>query len=202
MPETNIKKIIRRQILQKRDAMPNSARKEKDIVIARQIMQLPEFISAKTIFSYASFRSEVNTMGIINASFSIGKRIVMPKVDRELHRLKLYEIKNIGELARGYMWILEPSVSGERLRSIDDIDLVIIPGAAFDTYGNRLGYGAGFYDMTLSGMKKKIPIIAPAYEEQIVENIPSEPHDIRVDKVVTDKEIIDCTKVKSSVSKH
>jgi 5-formyltetrahydrofolate cyclo-ligase len=93
------------------------------------------------------------------------------------------------------MDILEPSVSEERLTGTDDIDLVIIPGAAFDVSGSRLGYGAGFYDRLLAGIKNKIPVIAPAYEEQIVENIPSEPHDVMVDKIVTDRRVISAIKV-------
>ncbi|NCO84597.1 MAG: 5-formyltetrahydrofolate cyclo-ligase, partial [Nitrospirae bacterium] len=93
---------------------------------------------------------------------------------------------------QGYMGILEPSASKERLTGLDDMDLIIIPGAAFDASGNRLGYGAGFYDRLLTGMKKIIPVIAPAYEEQIVEKIPSEPHDVKVSKIVTDKRVIEC----------
>ncbi|MEK7196768.1 MAG: 5-formyltetrahydrofolate cyclo-ligase, partial [Nitrospirota bacterium] len=88
---------------------------------------------------------------------------------------------------------LEPSVDEARLRKMSDIDLVIIPGAAFDTQGNRLGYGAAYYDKLLATMERKIPIVAPAYEEQIVEKIPAEPHDIKVDKIITDKRVIECT---------
>ena len=97
------------------------------------------------------------------------------------------------------MGILEPSVSEERLTRLDDIDLVIIPGAAFDVSGSRLGYGAGFYDRLLAGIKNKIPVIAPAYEEQIVENIPSELHDIKVSKIVTDMRVIECGDKNSTV---
>lgn len=189
-----IKKTIRQEVLRRRDAISKNVKKEKDIVIMQRIIQLPEFINAKTIFFYTSFRSEVDTIDMIKVSLNTGKLIVLPKVDKENNRLKLYEIKNMNELARGYMWILEPFVSEDRLRDLDDIDLIIIPGAAFDIYGNRLGYGAGFYDMLLSKMEKKIPIVAPAYEEQIVEKIPAEPHDIKVDKIVTDKKVIDCIK--------
>lgn len=194
MTTGKIKKTIRQEVLQRRDAISKNVKKEKDIVIMQRISQLPEFINAKTIFFYTSFRSEVDTMDMIKVSLNTGKLIVLPKVDKENNRLKLYEIKNMNELARGYMWILEPFVSEDRLRDLDDIDLIIIPGAAFDIYGNRLGYGAGFYDMLLSKMEKKIPIVAPAYEEQIVEKIPAEPHDIKVDKIVTDKKVIDCIK--------
>ena len=194
MTTGKIKKTIRQEVLRRRDAISKNVKKEKDIVIMQRISQLPEFINAKTIFFYTSFRSEVDTMDMIKVSLNTGKLIVLPKVDKENNRLKLYEIKNMNELARGYMWILEPFVSEDRLRDLDDIDLIIIPGAAFDIYGNRLGYGAGFYDMLLSKMEKKIPIVAPAYEEQIVEKIPAEPHDIKVDKIVTDKKVIDCIK--------
>lgn len=194
MTTGKIKKTIRQEVLQRRDAISKNVKKEKDIVIMQRISQLPEFINAKTIFFYTSFRSEVDTIDMIKVSLTTGKLIVLPKVDKENNRLKLYEIKNMNELARGYMWILEPFVSEDRLRDLDDIDLIIIPGAAFDIYGNRLGYGAGFYDMLLSKMEKKIPIVAPAYEEQIVEKIPAEPHDIKVDKIVTDKKVIDCIK--------
>ncbi|GFP33793.1 5-formyltetrahydrofolate cyclo-ligase, partial [Candidatus Hakubella thermalkaliphila] len=120
------------------------------------------------------------------------KKIILPKVDKENNKLKFYEIKDITELAKGYMGILEPSVSEERLTRLDDIVIIIIPGAAFDVSGSRLGYGAGFYDRLLAGMKNKIPVIAPAYEEQIVENISSELHDVKVDKIVTDKRVIEC----------
>lgn len=194
MTTGKIKKTIRQEVLRRRDAISKNVKKEKDIVIMQRISQLPEFINAKTIFFYTSFRSEVDTIDMIKVSLNTGKLIVLPKVDKENNRLKLYEIKNMNELARGYMWILEPFVSEDRLRDLDDIDLIIIPGAAFDIYGNRLGYGAGFYDMLLSKMEKKIPIVAPAYEEQIVEKIPAEPHDIKVDKIVTDKKVIDCIK--------
>lgn len=185
--DRKIKKTIRQEVLQIRDSIPKNIRGEKDIAIMHRIIQLPEFKGAKSIFFYASFRSEVNTIDMIKLSLDMGKRVILPKVDRKNSRLKLYEIKGISELQRGYMWILEPSVPEERLRGLNDIDLIIIPGAAFDVHGNRLGYGAGFYDIALSEMENKILIVAPAYEEQIVEGIPPELHDIRVDKIITDK---------------
>jgi 5-formyltetrahydrofolate cyclo-ligase len=67
-----------------------------------------------------------------------------------------------------------------------------MPGAAFDLSGNRLGYGGSYYDKLLSGLRKKIPLIAIAYDEQIRDFIPTEPHDIRVHMIVTDKRTIKC----------
>ena len=192
MTDSNAKKKIRLEILLKRDAISENIKKEKDTAIRQRMIRLPEFTDAKTILFYASFRSEVDTMEMIKITLGQGKRTVLPKVDKENKKLKLYEIKDMNELAKGYMGILEPSVSEERLTGLDDIGLVIIPGAAFDVSGNRLGYGAGFYDRLLAGIKNKIPVIAPAYEEQLIENIPSEPHDIKVDKIVTNKRVIEC----------
>ncbi len=102
----------------------------------------------------------------------------------------LYEVKHMDELTPGYMGIPEPPQMDERLVGIDDADLVIIPGAGFDFAGNRLGYGAGYYDSLLSQRTRKIPVIALAYEEQIVDSIPAETHDVKVDMIVTDKRVI------------
>jgi 5-formyltetrahydrofolate cyclo-ligase len=190
--ESDSKKTIRIETLQRRDAIQRDLKEVKDSSIMHRVFQLPEFKDARSILFYASFRSEVDTIDMIKISLNMGKIIVMPKVDRENGRLNLYEIKNMNELVRGYMWILEPFVDEDRSRSLDDIDLVIIPGAAFDVYGNRLGYGAGYYDKLLSETKRKIPIIAPAYEEQVVEGIPAESHDVKVDKIITDKRVIEC----------
>ncbi|KAF0145041.1 MAG: 5-formyltetrahydrofolate cyclo-ligase [Nitrospirae bacterium] len=192
MKNSEIKRTIRRETLQKRDSIARNLKAEKDIAILQRIIMLPEFSAAKTILFYASFRSEADTMDMIKLSLHLGKLAVLPRVCKKEHILKLYEIKNMDELARGYMWILEPSVDEARLRKLPDIDLVIIPGAAYDTQGNRLGYGAAYYDKLLAGMERKIPIIAPAYEEQIAEKIPAEPHDIKIDMIVTDKRVIRC----------
>ena len=67
-----------------------------------------------------------------------------------------------------------------------------VNGVAFDQKGNRIGYGAGFYDKLLSGLNKQIPLIAITYEEQVLASVPSEPHDIKVHRIVTDKKLLDC----------
>jgi 5-formyltetrahydrofolate cyclo-ligase len=185
-----MKKAIRKEVIKKRDEISPDIKSVKDALIKERLSTLPEFISAKTVFFYASFRSEVETLNMIEESLKIGKRVVLSKVDKERHMLRLYEIKDISELSPGYMGIPEPFLSDDKRIGLDDIDLVIIPGAAFDYSGNRLGYGGGYYDILLSESKKKIPIIALAYEEQLVDIISSETHDVRVDMIVTDKRVI------------
>jgi 5-formyltetrahydrofolate cyclo-ligase len=185
-----MKNTIRKEALGRRDAIPPEVKRIKDSLIKERLFSLPEFGSARTVLCYASFRSEVETSGIIRESLVSGKKIVLPKVDREKRRLELYEVRDVTELSPGYMGILEPSLTDERSTSLKHIDLVIMPGAGFDISGNRLGYGGGYYDILLARGGKETPKIALAYEEQIIDSIPSEQHDVKMDIIVTDKRII------------
>lgn len=185
------KSEIRKELLRRRDQIPPEVRKTKNRMILERLLSLDEFRNAGIIFFFASFRTEVDTAELINISLSGGKRVILPKVDKDKQELLLYEIHDFGDLVPGYMGIPEPS-SQEKQMSINDVDLVIIPGAGFDASGNRIGYGGGYYDRLLSGLQKHIPVIAPAYEEQIVDSLLSEPHDIRVGMIVTDRQLIRC----------
>jgi 5-formyltetrahydrofolate cyclo-ligase len=188
-----VKKEIRNSLLKIRDQIPLDIRTQKDLRIRAALFALPEFLSAKTVLLYASFRSEVETRTIIQESLAMEKRVLLPKVDANNSRLILYEIKSLSELARGYMGIAEPTLPDERRAFIDDADLAIIPGAAFDLSGNRLGYGAGYYDVLLSERKRNVPVIAIAYEEQLVTSISAEEHDVKVDVIITDERIVRIT---------
>jgi 5-formyltetrahydrofolate cyclo-ligase len=182
---------IRRQLLSRRDHIPPEVRKAKNRIIRESLLSLAAFRNAGIIFLYASFRTEVDTAELIKASLSGGKRVVLPKVDRERGELLLVEISDFSDLVPGYLGIPEPRVPGKQM-DINDIALVILPGAGYDAAGNRIGYGGGYYDRLLSRLQMPVPLIAPAYEEQIIDAIPSEPHDIRVQMIVTDRRLIKC----------
>ena len=183
---------IRKELLRRRDQIPPAVRHEKNRMIRERLLTLGEFRNAGTIFFYASFRTEVDTTELIKTALSLGKRVVLPKVDRDRHELLLYQISDFAELTPGYLGIPEPPFQEKQL-SVLDVDLVIIPGAGFDVSGSRIGYGGGYYDRLLSGLQKYIPVIAPVFGEQIMDVIPSEPHDIRVQMIVTDSRVIQCT---------
>ena len=185
-----MKASIRKEILRKRDDIPKEVKSVKDSLIKQSLFSQHEFVNAKSILFYASFRSEVETLSMIKESLGMGKRVILPKVDKAKHVLILSEIKGIEDLTPGYMGIPEPNLHDERPVNLEDIDLVIIPGAAFDHSGNRLGYGGGYYDILLSESKKKIPVTALAYEEQVIDKIPSEKHDVKVNMIITDNRII------------
>lgn len=181
------KKTLRRKTRERRNTLSSSERSKNDALIKRRLFNIQEFKEANTVCFYVSFRTEVDTIRMIEETLKIGKRVLVPKVDTERRQLRLYEIKEIGELSPGHMGIPEPSLPDERLRNINDASLFVIPGVGFDLSGNRLGYGAGYYDMLLSAMEKKVPLIALAYKEQLLASIPSEPHDVKVDIIVTEE---------------
>lgn len=185
-----MKKKLRKQVLLKRDSIIPSERKKKDVLIKQRLFCLLEFKTAKAILFYASFRTEVDTTGMMEECLILGKSVFVPKVDKIRHRLQIYEIKDLKELSPGYMGIREPSLPADRLRGIEEVDLILVPGVAFDRSGNRLGYGTGYYDILLSGIRKKFPLIALAYKEQLIAAIPIEGHDRKVDAIVTDDQVI------------
>jgi len=186
------KAALRKEILARRDSIPVAVRKLKDRAIEERLFSLVEMQHSGTIFFFASFRSEVYTFGMIRRSLEEGRRVALPRVEGA--DLGLYLIKSLDELAPGYMKIPEPTVlTDERKIGIHDVDAVIVPGAAFDRSGNRIGYGGGFYDRLLAGVQKTIPIIALTYEEQVIGAVPADRHDKSVSIIVTDRQEIRCT---------
>lgn len=165
--------------------MSPGARKAKSSEIAERLFSLPEFKSASSVMFFASFRSEVDTLPMIRHSLAVGKRIILPKVKGK--DLWLFEIQNIDEdIAPGAWGIPEPR---EILpATILDVDFMVVPGLAFDLNGNRLGYGAGFYDRILPLYKKENAALA--FEIQIVPEVPISAFDIPIKKIVTEKRTI------------
>ena len=180
-----LKTAIRKQAHENR-----RAQSEKDSVssiIVNRFMNLPEYHAAKTIMFYVDVRDEVRTRQALPDAVGSGKRIVVPYcVDGEL---ELFWLENMDELELGMYRILEPKnelriVESKRLQPTD-LDLVMVPGVAFDRNGGRTGHGKGYYDKLLQHARLDAPLIALAFECQMFEKIPAESHDIYMDKIVT-----------------
>ncbi len=186
-----MKKNIRKNLLLKRDHINPVKKKEKEAAIRKRLYALGDFKRANSILFYASFRSEVDTIACIKHALKLKKKVALPRVEKKV--LGLYYVKDLKDLSQGFMGIPEPDASRCKKIGLKDINLVIVPGAGFDVKGNRLGYGAGYYDRLLYKSKKSIVIIALAFEEQIRGEIPAEPHDIKIDMIITDKRLIKCT---------
>jgi 5-formyltetrahydrofolate cyclo-ligase len=161
------------------------------IAIMNRFMELPEYDAARTVMFYVDVRDEVRTRQALPAALATGKRIVVPYcVDGEL---ELFWLEVMDELELGMYRILEPKnelrdVVHKRLQP-EDLDLIMVPGVAFDKNGGRTGHGKGYYDKLLEHAKPETPLVALAFECQIFDEIPMDHHDIFMDKVVTENNV-------------
>jgi len=190
----NKKKELRRKILALRDALPLGERQRKSKSIHARLFSLPEFNTAKTIAFYASFRGEVLTEVMIGETLSLGKVVVLPITDLIHKRLTFSRIMDYStDLGPGTWGILEPRPDRIRPIALDEIDLIITPGAVFDHKGARIGYGGGFYDGLLKSLQTRRPSVALAFELQMVEEVPVDSNrDEPVDVIVTEERVIRC----------
>jgi 5-formyltetrahydrofolate cyclo-ligase len=158
------------------------------VLIVDRFMALPEYLSAKTVMFYVDVREEVRTRQALPAALASGKRIVVPYCkDGEL---ELFLLESMDELELGMYRILEPKndlrdVAAKHLQP-EDLDLVMVPGVAFDRNGGRTGHGKGYYDKLLQHARSDAPLVALSFECQLFDEIPAESHDIYMDKVVTE----------------
>lgn len=182
------KKELRKEILSSRAKLT----KDENISISRTIvdklLETDHYKNAKTIMCYISFGSEINTHEFIKKAIDDGKNLVVPVTFKENRLMKPSQLLSFDELEVGYFNILTPKE--EFIRYIDpkEIDLVIVPGAAFDKNGYRVGFGGGYYDTFLAGLDCKT--ISIAFDLQIVERVPREDHDLPVNMIITEKETI------------
>ena len=172
-------------MLAARDALSPGKRTAKSREIEERLFSLSEFKSARVILFFASFRSEVDTGPMIRRALAFGKRVVLPKVKGT--EMVLNEILDLDKDVSPGTWGI-PEPHEPRPVMLEEIDLIIVPGAAYDEHGNRVGYGAGFYDKLLPAFKKTT--VALAFESQIVPNVPTEMHDVPIKKIVTERRVI------------
>ncbi|NLA10734.1 MAG: 5-formyltetrahydrofolate cyclo-ligase [Firmicutes bacterium] len=185
------KNALRKEIYALRDSLTPEEIAVKSRAVAGQLEELPFYREAATIMFFLSFRSEVDTRGMVEENLAKGKRVLVPKSlpqERVLVPSQLLDLEK--DLALGYYDIPEPRA--EALRPVEpaEIDLLIVPGVAFDLQGNRLGYGGGYYDRFFERLRPGVPLVAIAFELQIVSRVPIEPWDRRMDWVVTEKRAI------------
>ncbi len=181
-----MKDQIRKQVLAARSRLTPDERRSRSAEIERRLFGLPEFRAAPLVLFFASFQSEVETHFMVRRALAEGRRVALPKVQGR--DLALLEIRSFdSDVSPGAWGIPEPD-RGEPVRP-EDLGLVIVPGAVFDQAGNRVGYGAGYYDRLLASYRG--PTVALAFELQVVSSVPAERHDVPVGKIVTEKRIIE-----------
>ncbi len=177
------KKSLRKILLEKRDNTSANLMEIASKKIQKKLERIEVFKKAKKIGLYYPTGSEIYTNDIIQKLLSESKEVYLPKVIGE--NLEFKKINDFSDLESGKFDILEPK---ENCQSDNSLDVIIVPCIGITSSGDRLGYGLGFYDRFLS--KNKIPTIAITLEKQIVKNIPVAQHDIQIDWIVTEDQLI------------
>lgn len=167
--------------------------------ICRRVFEQPWYPAANTVMWYLHCRSEVRTLPAVAAELAGDRRIVVPycTVDADGHKqLGLWHLRALEELQPGMWGILEPPPARwpEPDKQIlpDQLDVVIVPGVAFDTQGGRLGNGAGYYDRLLARVRPDTVLAAVCFESQLLPAIATAAHDVAMDFVITERAVYAC----------
>jgi 5-formyltetrahydrofolate cyclo-ligase len=180
------KQALRKQMRMVRDALPESACEARSAAIHQHLVDLAELEQAGTVLAFASIRSEVRTRPIIEESWSIGKRVALPRVDGD--ELCLHLIDSQTALSEGAFSVPEPAADAVVIEP-GEIDFALIPALAFDPRGYRIGYGGGYYDRLIPRLSKACTC-AVGYDFQLISEVPEQPFDVSVNLVITDSRVI------------
>ncbi len=192
------KQRIRKSILAAREQLSPETRATCDAKVTKQILKLNQYKQSNTILGYMNFGSEYASELWVAQVLADGKRLVLPRVNRHTNHLDLYLIEDLNtQLAAGLWGIREPVIERcKRLIDINEVEFVLLPGIAFSRDGARLGYGGGFYDKLLAPAQdamQRLALVAAGFALQIVNQIPQEETDVKVQWLVTEKETVNCS---------
>lgn len=180
---------IRKELIETKSKLSLSQVGKNSSIIINKLRLLDEYIQSKTIFTYVSFNQEVITKDLIEGAIK-NKKVAVPKI--EYDRMNFYYINSFDDLEIGVKGILEPAdLSKSNMVIPTNGDLFVVPGLAFDNNLNRIGYGKGYYDAYFKEYSHvTIHKIALTHELQIVDQIPTDDYDVKVDRIITESRII------------
>lgn len=183
------KRSLRKVLLaSRRQILPDEWQKLSESVV-KSLINWPKFLQAQTIMAYMAMKDEVFLQPLIETAWKLGKTVVVPKMTEEFGQMNAVAINSRSSWTVAAFGIQEP-IDAPVVNS-SEIDLVLLSGVAFDSKGNRLGMGGGYYDRFLSDTKKAL-VVGVTVSKQLVAHIPMEPYDRRVDVVITEKGFIYC----------
>ena len=175
------KQTLRKQIREAKRAVSFSEKERRSAAIMHQVEQLPRFLEAKVVLLYWSMADEVQTHDFVNRWYR-QKTLLLPCVDGDDLLLRQYtgpECLKAGE----QFGIGEPT--GPEYSQVDQVEMIVVPGVAFDRKGNRMGRGRGFYDRLLKSTPNAYKV-GVAFDFQMLDDIPMEPFDVPMDDVITE----------------
>ncbi len=188
MKET-IRKLVRKQL----SAMSPTVAHTKSMAACKRLMTLPEFEKATTVMIYLPIPGEVDVSPLALRGWQEDKTIAAPKLAWDKRHMVPIQIRSLETgLVESRSYLREPA-DGEPV-SLDMLDVVVVPALAYDRKGNRLGRGGGFYDRFLATRDFKGVSVGIAFREQVLDELPVGEHDVPVDIIVTDEEVLRFTR--------
>ena len=188
MPDTTSPKAeLRAAVLAKRDALPADTRVAAAETIATRAF--PIDVAGKIVSGFMPMKSEINPLPLLRKLAGEGASLALPAIAGRGKPLIMRAYAFGDEFARGQWGIREPKSEAPEVAP----DILIVPLACFDRVGHRIGFGAGYYDMTINALraKKKVTAIGLAFAVQEIPQVPATPRDARLDLVLTEREVID-----------
>jgi 5-formyltetrahydrofolate cyclo-ligase len=187
------KKELRKKVQEIRDELDPEQRRILSSQVSSNLWSVPEFVEAEIILFFIAFRSEVDTLPMIHRALEENKTVCVPCTDINDKSMVASRILDLDyDLFTGNYDIPEPKRECLRPLAAEKIDVILMPGVAFDMRGGRLGYGAGYYDRFIENCQPHCKLIALAFELQIVDRVPCADHDAPIHKIITEKRVIDC----------
>lgn len=180
------KRSVRSNFLAKRKSLSDELCKKLSDEILCRFIDSGRLNDVTCVALYNAVNNEVQTTGIADYMLKQGKRLVYPRIRGT--ELDFFEITKLTDLTPGSFGVLEPR--GENLVPVTELDLIVVPGVAFDMTGHRLGYGKGYYDRTLAACREDCNKVGIAFDFQVTDKLPILEHDQVLNLLVTDKRII------------
>ncbi len=178
---------LKRRLRAERIQMSERVVREKSLCIYRRLINMPAYRLARCIACYVSIKNEVDTKTVIQNAIGGGKQVGVP-VTREDGDMNFQVIEGLSDLRPAHYGLREPVPDPQKVLLPHTIDLILIPGIAFDRHGHRVGSGGGYYDRFLA--RTEAVRVGLSYTFQIIDRVPAEPHDVKMDLIITENEVI------------
>ncbi len=186
-----IKRQLRKELIRQRSAICQSVREYANRAICQVVLNLAAYQNAKTVMVYIDYRGEVSTRSLIEEAWLANKIVGVPLTIPATKEMRIFKITRWEDLRLGNYGIQEPRSESCQEILVEDIDLVISPGVAFDNHRNRMGYGGGYYDRFSKKVRDDCKRIALAFDMQIIEHVPTGRYDVPMDLIVTENQVIE-----------
>jgi len=181
------KLLLRKTLLACRLSLSLKVQTDSGNIIQDTFLALPEYLASCSVALYWAVNGEVSTEKVINQALLAGKSLFLPAVEGKTMIFR--RISSLDDLVLGSFGVMQPD-PGCQAAEPEDIDMIVVPGIAFDLAGQRIGYGKGYYDRVLHRLEGRGRLTAFCYQFQLVDSLKSEKHDVVMDRIITEQRVI------------